>query len=273
MKILKNIALGLLLAFVALIAVIDVWGYLSLGKITPDPDAFRDSTANSVVMVFGATGSVGDGLLKAALEDPEVRKVYVVTRRSSPRIDAGVASGKLEMRLHRDFTDYAPLADILADVNTVLWGLGTSSLQVDEETFTHIHVDFPIAFVKAWLARRTTAPMAFHYVTGMGTGEDESARWAQDKGRAERLVAELAADTGLRTFAYRSAFVRPTAEQAGFAAYLLQGLLYPGKMVIPARDLGRAMLDISARTEELPNGTLIDNADSIAYAAAYRDRK
>ena len=64
--------------------------------------------ANRVVMVFGATGPVGDGLLKAAIEDPEVEKIYVITRRTSPRIEAGVDSGKVEMRLHQDFTDSTP---------------------------------------------------------------------------------------------------------------------------------------------------------------------
>ena len=77
----------------------------------------------AVVMVFGATGSAGDGVLKAAIQDPEVEKVYVITRRASPRIDAGVAAGRVEMRIHPDFGDYASLADILGEVDTVLWAL------------------------------------------------------------------------------------------------------------------------------------------------------
>jgi len=52
-------------------------------------------------------------------------------------------------------------------------------------------------------------------------------------------------------------------------AYLLEWLLRPGKLAIPSIELGRAMLEISARVGELANGTLIDNADSIAYAEAY----
>jgi hypothetical protein len=265
LKVLKASLALLLLAIVTL----DAWGYFTQGTLTPASDPLRDPAAIRVVMVFGATGSVGDGLLKAAIEDPSVERIYVVTRRSSPRIDEAVASGRAEMILHQDFTDYAPIADILPDVNTVMWGLGTSSLKVDPETYTRIHVDFPVSFVEAWLAARTDAPMAFHYVTGMGTGEGESARWALDKGRAERLVAEMAEGTGLRTFGYRSAYIRPTSEQAGPMAYLGEWLLRPGKLVIPAIDLGRAMLEISMRTDELPNGSIIDNGDSLAFAAAY----
>ena len=271
MKWVKRTGIALLLAFCALIAGLDIWGAVTLGTITPDPDAPRDAEANRVVLVTGATGSVGDGLLKAAIEDPGVERVHVITRRSSPRIDAGAAGGKVVVHMHKDFTDYSALASELAEVNTVLWGLGTSSLQVDPDTYTWIHVDFPVAFVTEWLKARTAAPMAFHYVTGMGTGEDEDARWAQDKGRAERMVSELAEGTGLRTFGHRSGYVRPTSERANPFAYLLELMLRPGDLVIPGKDLGGAMLEISARTTELPNGTIIDNADALAYARLYRD--
>ncbi|MEH6548355.1 MAG: hypothetical protein V7744_00105 [Pseudomonadales bacterium] len=271
MNILKKLPLTLLLGIVALFVGLNLWGFLSLGSLNPSTEAIRDDKANQVVMVFGATGSVGDGLLKAAIEDPDVEKIHVVTRRTSPRIDAGVASGKVEMDLLLDFTDYSSLANKLGQVNTVLWGLGTSSLNVDDATYTRIHVDFPVAFMKAWLATRTSAPMSFHFVAGMGTGADENAHWAQEKARTERELADMAVGTGLRTFSYRSAFVRPTSEQANVFHHLLDWLLRPGKLVITATDLGAAMLEISARPEELANGTLIDNADSIAYAQLYRN--
>lgn len=273
MKLTVKLALLVMIGFFALVAATDIWGYLTLGAITPAEDAARAKNANRVVMVFGATGSVGDGLLKAAIEDPLVQKIYAITRRTSPRIDAGVASGKVDMRILKDFTDYSSLADVLREVNTVLWGLGTSSFNVDDATFTWIHVDFPVAFVQAWLAARTEAPMSFHYVTGMGTDAQGSAHWAREKGRAEREVAKLAEGSGLRTFGYRSAFIRPTSEQANSLHYALELLLKPGSLVITARALGEAMLEISARTDELANGTLIDNADSIAFAKLYALQK
>jgi hypothetical protein len=273
MKALKIIALTLVTVLLLLVIAMNVWGALTLGIITPAENPVLDQDANKVVMVFGATGSVGDGLLKAAVEDPDVEKVYVVTRRTSPRIDAGVSSGKVEMRLQEDFTDYSNLSDILGEVNTVMWGLGTTSLGMDEDLYTRIHVDFPVAFVNAWLSARRAGPMSFHYVTGMGTDADGNQKWARDKGGAERTVAALAEGSGLRTFGYRSAFVRPTSEQANALHYILEALSRPGNMVITADDLGGSMLEISARTTELANGTLIDNADSIAFAEAYRERE
>ena len=102
---LKKILWTLLGSFILLIVVANLWGALTLGTVPPSPDPYRDPTANQVVMVFGATGSVGDGLLKAAMGDPEVKQVYALTRRMSPRLEAGKASGRVEVIMHEDFTD------------------------------------------------------------------------------------------------------------------------------------------------------------------------
>lgn len=271
MKIILKIFLALILLLALAIVSLNVWGRLTLGTLTIDPTAQRDNDANRVVLVSGATGSVGDGLLKAVMQDSEVAQIHVISRRSSPRIDAGVASGRVDLHLLEDFTDYSSLSTVLPDVNTVLWGLGTSSLNVDDETFTWIHVDFPVAFVKAWLDARTEGPMSFHYITGMGTDPNGNRHWEREKGRAELEVAEMAATTDMRSYAYRSAMVRRTSERATSAEYVMETLLKPGLMVITAVDLGGAMLEIAARTDELPNGTIIDNADSIVYAQAYKE--
>jgi hypothetical protein len=271
MQLIKKLTMLILVGVLLTVAAFDIWGFFTLGTLSPDSAAARNENANRVVMVFGATGSVGDGLLKAAVQDPNVEKVYVITRRTTPRIDAGVAAGKVELRLHQDFTNYTDLNSELANVNTVLWGLGTSSLNVDDATYTWIHVDFPVAFVTAWLSARTAGPMTFHYVTGMGTDPAGSAHWAREKGRAEQELAAMAQSSDLRTFSYRSAYIRPSSEQSNAVHYVGEILLRPGALVIPAKELGDAMLEISMRTNELPNGTLIDNADSIAYAKAYRE--
>ena len=272
MKLLLKILLSLVGVFIILILGFNIWGAITLGTVTPDPSAVRNDKANKVVAVFGATGSAGDGLLKAAMEDPDVKTIFAVTRRMSPRLEAGQASGRVDVILHDDYTDYSRLSGQLVHVNTVLWGLGASSVGMDEETYRRIHVDFPVSFVTAWLAVRTKAPMAFHYISGMGTGEEQGAQWAKDKGRAERELSQLGASTGLRTFGHRSAWIRPTSENASWLTYAGELLLKPGHMVIRGIDLGRAMLEISARTKELANGTLIDNKDAITYAKLYRNR-
>ncbi len=271
MKILLACFKWLVIAFVVLLIGFNIWGFATLGKIQPNDSAVRDANGNKVVAVLGATGSAGDGLLKAAIEDPDVERIHVISRRTAPRIDAGVASGKVQLHLLQDFTDYSSIRDELAEVNTVLWGLGTSSLNVDDQTYALIHVDFTIAFIKEWLAVRNTGPMALHYVTGMGTDPEGDSHWAREKGRLEREMAALAAPTPLRTFSYRSAYIRPTSEQCNWLCHFGEIVLTPGYLVIQGKELGQAMLEISARTDELANGTLIDNADSIRYAEAYAE--
>ena len=95
MKVAKKLLLYLLSGLLLLVAAFDIWGFFTLGTIVPATEPVRDVNANRVVMVFGATGSVGDGLRKAAMEDPDGEKIHVITRRSSPRIEAGVAAGRV----------------------------------------------------------------------------------------------------------------------------------------------------------------------------------
>ena len=59
----------------ALVVGFNVWGVATQGSLEPALSAERDTSANRVVMVFGASGSAGGGLLKAAVEDNEVEKV------------------------------------------------------------------------------------------------------------------------------------------------------------------------------------------------------
>ena len=93
-KVLKNLLLTLVALFALLLIGLNIWGLVTLGTVSPDPNALRDSRANTVVLVTGATGSVGDGLLKAAMTDEEVEKIYALTRRMSPRLEKGQVAGR-----------------------------------------------------------------------------------------------------------------------------------------------------------------------------------
>ena len=61
------------------------------------------------IAIFGASGTAGDGILKAALASPDIQKIHVITRRTTPRIEQGVASGKVQMTLHEDYLDYSAI--------------------------------------------------------------------------------------------------------------------------------------------------------------------
>src|SRR5688500_2383661 len=52
---------------------------------------------DKTIAIFGASGTAGDGILKAALASPDIGKIHVITRRTTPRIEEGVAAGKVQM--------------------------------------------------------------------------------------------------------------------------------------------------------------------------------
>jgi hypothetical protein len=64
------------------------------------PAAAGPPASLETIAIFGASGTAGDGILKAALANPDIRKIHVITRRATPRIEAGVASGKVRMTKH-----------------------------------------------------------------------------------------------------------------------------------------------------------------------------
>jgi hypothetical protein len=92
---------------------------------------FEKPTATyETITIFGASGTAGDGVLKAALANPDIRKIHVITRRATPRIEEGVASGKVEMTLHMNYLDYSAIRERIADADAAYWAIGISSLGV-----------------------------------------------------------------------------------------------------------------------------------------------
>ena len=167
------------------------------------------------VAIFGASGTAGDGILKAALASPDIDRIHVVTRRTTPRIDAGVAAGKVIMTLHLDYLDYAAIHEQIADVDTVFWAIGTSSVGVDEETYGRIHVDFPVRFVTEWLGVSRRDGKSFHYISSSDISEDSRMMWAREKVRAENTLFDVAEGTDLRVIAHRRRLRRRRPHEHG----------------------------------------------------------
>ena len=235
------------------------------------PAAEVDTSRHRVVAVFGATGLVGEGVFEALRRDPGVRMVHVVTRRRTPAIDAAVADGRATAWIHTDYTDYAPLASMLASVDAVYWALGTSAVNVSDEEYSQIHVDFPVRFVAAWLAARgRETPLSFHLVSGSGASEQSWFHWAREKARAERTLASDAAGTGLRVVSYRPAGILRERERARWYTAPFW-ILRPFKRAIEPTAIGEAMLEVTARGSDVPGG-ILENRDLLRFANGYRAR-
>jgi hypothetical protein len=224
------------------------------------------------VMIFGASGTVGDGILKALLMDKNVQKIQVITRRLTPRIEAGVELGKVIVTRHMNYLDYAPIKDKLLKVKAVYWALGTSARNVSDEKYTEIHVDFPVAFVKFWLSLNKAKQTSFHLITGSGTGADSWFHWAREKAKAESELSALTKGTGLRFIAYRPSFVMPSAERITFFKSLFYRPLEFINLAVKSTHIGQCMIEVTMREKEIGNGSILDHSSIRNFAEVYRER-
>jgi len=138
------------------------------------------------VILFGATGMVGQGVLRECLLDAGVEAVLAVGR--SPGLQQHV---KLREILHHDFLDFAAIESQLAGYDACFFCLGVSSLGMDEERYRRLTYDITLAAART--LSRLNPDMVFIYVTGQGTDSTERGRlmWARVKGKTENDLLKL----------------------------------------------------------------------------------
>ena len=236
------------------------------------PDLNAAPADHSTIAIFGASGTAGDGILKAALADPNIDKIHVITRRATPRIDAGVESGKVVMTIHMDYEDYSAVREQIAEASAVYWAIGISSLGVDEETYTMIHVDFPMAFVNEWIDASEKDDITFHYISSSDISEDSSAMWAREKYRAEQELFGFAEGTNMRVIAFRPDYIGPTEEEAHLGQDMLYWFFKPVGAAVRAQQIGQAMIEVTARGDEFENGDRLNTSSIIRHSDAYERR-
>src|SRR5215831_15581930 len=153
------------------------------------------------VVLFGATGMVGQGVLIECLDDPEVRRVVSVVRRPT-----GVTNAKLTEIVHADFFDYAAIEPSLRDADACFFCLGVSSVGMKEDEYRHITYDLTMAAAKT--LHRLNPNLAFIYVSGKGTDSTEkgSSMWARVKGKTENALCALPFKA---VYLFRPGFIQP----------------------------------------------------------------
>ena len=138
------------------------------------------------VILFGATGMVGQGVLRECLVDAGVERVLVVGR--SP---TGQQHAKLREIVHHDFSDYSAIESQLAGFDACFFCLGVSSVGMSEERYRHLTYDVTMAAANTLV--RLNPGMVFTYVTGRSTDSTEQGpvRWARVKGKTENDLLKL----------------------------------------------------------------------------------
>lgn len=264
----------ILLAPLVLVAALYIFAAVTLALKDDSIAVFEQSIAShATIAIFGASGTAGDGILKAALANPDIRKIHVITRRATPRIEEGIAAGKVQMTLHMDYLDYSAIHEQIAEADAVYWAIGISSIGVDEETYGRIHVDFPARFVKEWATVSNRPDTSFHYISSSDISEDSTAMWAREKVRAERTLFGLAEGTNLRVIAYRPDYIGPTDEEAHIGQDLVYWFFAPLGAALRAEQIGQAMFEVTARGSEFENGDKLGTRTIIRYSDAYDRRQ
>jgi uncharacterized protein YbjT (DUF2867 family) len=138
------------------------------------------------VILFGATGMVGQGVLRECLLDPGIESVLAVGR--SP---TGQSHPKLRELAHDNFTDFSAIAPQLTGYDACFFCLGVSSVGMDEERYRHLTYDITLA--AATTLARLNPGMVFTYVTGRSTDSTEQGpmMWARIKGKTENDLLKL----------------------------------------------------------------------------------
>jgi uncharacterized protein YbjT (DUF2867 family) len=212
------------------------------------------------VILFGATGMVGQGVLRECLRDDGVESVLVIGRST-----AGVTHPKLRELLRKDLFDFN--AD-LQRYDACFFCLGVSAAGMSEADYTHMTFDLTIGWAQT--LARTNPSMTFIYVSGAGTGG--KAMWAQVKGRTEAALLALFPSA----YMVRLATLRAMNGEISKTRWTrimytlfrpLLPLIYkiaPGA-VITTEELGRAMIRVAR--EGAPKQVL-ENRDLRALGAA-----
>src|SRR5579872_1827062 len=138
------------------------------------------------VVLFGATGMVGQGVLRECLLDPEVTRVLSIVRTPS-----GQNHPKLREVAHADFLDFSVLESELSGYDACFFCLGVTSAGMKEEDYRRITYDVTPAAAR--LLAKLNPNMTFIYVSGMGTDSSEHGRtvWARVKGKTENDLLRL----------------------------------------------------------------------------------
>ena len=200
------------------------------------------------VILFRATGMVGQGCLRECLLDASVESVLAVGR--SP---TGQRHAKLREILHDNFFDFSAIESQLAGLDACFFCLGVSSLGMSEERYRRLTYDITLAAAKT--LSKLNPGMVFIYVTGRGSDSTEQGplMWARVKGKTENDLLKLPFKAA---YMFRPAAIQPLHGIRSKTAWV-QGIYVVGapllallnrvapKYMTTTEQVGRAMIKVA----------------------------
>jgi uncharacterized protein YbjT (DUF2867 family) len=152
------------------------------------------------VVIFGATGMVGQGVLRECVLADDVSEVVVVGRTSTGR-----KHRKLVELITPDLFDLSSVIVQLTDLDACFFCLGVSSVGMDPETYRRTTYDLTLSVAEELVAKNPD--LVFVYVSGTGTDTSEHGRvrWARVKGATENALLRMP----FRAYAFRPGIIQP----------------------------------------------------------------
>jgi len=190
------------------------------------------------VILTGATGMAGEGVLLECLRNEKVERVLVVGRRP-----CGISHRKLKELLVPDFFRIDEAADQLSGYDGCFFCAGISSIGMKEAEYTRITYDTTLHFARAVLEKNPQ--LVFDYISGSSTDSTEkgSLMWARVKGKTENDLMKMPFKGA---YNFRPGVMTPFKEQKNVKRFLkiligIFPLLFP-KSVLSLSQVGRAMI-------------------------------
>jgi uncharacterized protein YbjT (DUF2867 family) len=163
---------------------------------------YKPSHSGIRVIITGATGMVGEGVLNECLQNNVVEAILLVNRRPS-----GIIDPKVKEIIQHDFYDLSGIESQLSNYNSCFFCLGVSSVGMKEPEYYRLTYTLTMHFAKTL---STLNPgMTFCYISGAGTDSTEKGRmmWARVKGKTENDLAKLPFK---RVYNFRPGVLQPT---------------------------------------------------------------
>lgn len=192
------------------------------------------------IIITGATGMVGEGVLMECLENPGISEILSVSRKPS-----GKKHAKLKEYIVPDFLSITENDENLKSYDACFFCAGISSVGMNEEDYTKITYDTTLHFANAVL--KQNPGMVFNYVSGAHTDSTESGKtmWARVKGRTENSLKKL----GFRSaYNFRPGFMKPVEGQV-HVKWFFKPIIWLFPVLLPSQSLtlhevGRAMVNV-----------------------------
>jgi uncharacterized protein YbjT (DUF2867 family) len=213
------------------------------------------------VIITGATGMVGEGVLLHCLNSPDVDEVLIVNRRHYE-----LNHPKLTELLVPDFMDLRNVSDKLAGYDACFFCAGVTSLGKKEDEYTHLTFDVTLHFAKA--VASVNPSLVFTYVSGSHTDSSEkgSVMWARVKGRTENALFKLSYK---KAYAFRPGVMKPVdGQQSLNSVYRWFMWLYPvvnfvaPKSTLTLNQVGQAMINCVTKGYHKPILEVADIRDA-----------